>query len=62
MTVYKDKRDYHFKKASEYQMLAKFYEHKDPAKHIYYYKKHFYHEMKFVKYSEMMNHSHESCS
>jgi len=58
--VYKDRREYHFKKASEYQMLAKFYEHKDPEKHIYYYKKHFYHENKFVQLSERMKHRHDS--
>lgn len=57
----KERMEYHFKKASQYQMLAKFYEHKDPAKHIYYYKKHFYHENKFVRYAEMMKHWHESC-
>lgn len=51
--------EYHFKKASEYQMLASFYEHKDPQKHIYYYKKHFYHENKFVHYAEMMKHRHD---
>lgn len=30
LRVYRDKAKYHFDKASEYQMLAKFYEHKDP--------------------------------
>ncbi len=60
--MYKDKLEYHFKKASQYGMLAKFYEHKDPEKHIYYYKKHFYHEKKFVYYHKMMKYGHESSS
>ncbi|MGG1444360.1 hypothetical protein ABE354_20335 [Brevibacillus laterosporus] len=57
--MYRDKAKYHFDKAAEYQMLATFYEHKDPQKHIYYYKKHFYHENQFVRYFEMMKHWHE---
>jgi hypothetical protein len=60
--MHKDRMEYHFKKASHYGMLAKYYEHMDPEKHIYYYKKHFYHESKFVKYHKMMkpHGSHES--
>ena len=52
--MFTDKLEYHFKKASQYGMMAKYYEHKDPEKHIYYYKKHFYHEKKFVHYFKMM--------
>ncbi|WP_134687044.1 hypothetical protein [Brevibacillus migulae] len=63
--MYKDKKEYHFKKAAQYQMLAAFYEHKDPHKHIHYYKKHFYHENQFVRYAEKMKmrrHWHDSSS
>lgn len=35
-------------KVSLYGTLAKFYEHIDPAKHIYFYKKHFKYEKQLV--------------
>lgn len=35
-------------KSNLYGMLAKYYEHIDPDKHIHYYKKHFYHEQKWL--------------
>jgi hypothetical protein len=36
-------------KVSLYGTLAKFYEHIDPDKHIYFYKKHFKYEMELVR-------------
>ncbi|MDN9011185.1 hypothetical protein [Brevibacillus laterosporus] len=62
----KDKLKYHLEKANLYGMLAKFYEHMNPDKHIYYYKKHFYHEQKVVEYhqcteSSYSNYMYESC-
>lgn len=47
------KLKYHMEKANLYGMLANYYEHIDPEKHIHYYKKHFYHEQKVVKYHKM---------
>ncbi|MEJ8548540.1 hypothetical protein [Brevibacillus borstelensis] len=56
----KDRLKYHLEKANLYGLLAKFYEHMDPEKHCYYYKKHFYHEQKVVQYHKEMKGSKES--
>ncbi|EMT54456.1 hypothetical protein I532_02590 [Brevibacillus borstelensis AK1] len=55
-----DRLKYHLEKANLYNLLAKYYEHMNPEKHIHYYKKHFYHEQKVVQYYEGMKGRKES--
>ncbi|WP_197462234.1 hypothetical protein [Bhargavaea cecembensis] len=44
---------------SLYGTLAKFYEHSDPEKHIYFYKKHVQYELQLVQmYWSLYGHSH----
>lgn len=51
---------YHLEKANLYFLLAKKYEYVDPARHIYFYRKHFYYVNKVEQDYMMLQGHHEN--